>query len=253
MRLTDARTGQRVELRTARRGLLRVCVHLSAADRPADLGDLRALLVADVLSRTAQTEGAQVLLGCAAPGLTEELAKAWARHAGSLGVHPPAGHTDSPDPRAVLGGPADVHVGAAEPTADGPWFRTGPVRGPDGAAWRDDPEPLAVRLALLELPHHQPADLDPAVLAASRSWLDHWRRLVADWAETPSRPPLAEPLRRAFAGFHDELDTATALAVLRELESARDVPDGARFESCLRLDRVLGLELPRDIGRQRIS
>ena len=252
MRLTDARTGQCVELRAVRRGLLRVCVHLPSGDRPADLGDLRALLVADVLARTAEIEGVQVLLGYAAPGLTEERAKAWARQAGPLGVQPPAGHTDSTVPPAVLGGPVDVHVGAGEPTADGPWLGTGPVCGPDAAGWPDGPEPLAVRLALLGRPHHRPAHLDHPVLADAQARLDHWRRLVADWADAPSRPPHTEAVRRAFTGFHDDLDTATAVAVLRELECASDVPDGARFESYLRLDRVLGLELPRDIGRQRI-
>ncbi|MDF3289594.1 hypothetical protein [Streptomyces silvisoli] len=252
MRLTDARTGQRAELRTAGRGLLRVCVHLSAGDRPAGLDDLRALLAADVLSRTAETEGAQVLLGYAAPGLTEERAEAWARHAGPLGVHPPAGHTDSLDPRALFGAPVDVHVGAGQPTADGPWFRTGPVRAPGVDACAGGDEPLAVRLALLGQPHQRPAALDPAALTESQALLLHWRRLVADWADAPSRPPHTEALRRAFSGFHEDLDTTTALTVLRDLESDPGVPDGARFESYLRLDRVLGLELPADIGRQRI-
>jgi hypothetical protein len=252
VRLTDARTGQRVELCVARRGLLRVCVHLSADDRPAGLDDLRALLVADVLSRAAETEGAQVLLGYAAPGLTEEGAKAWARYAGPLGVHPPAGHTDSPDPRTVLGGPVDVHLGAGRPTVAGPWFRTGPVHAPGLVPWPDDPEPLAVRLALLGQPHRQPADLGPAVLADAQARLEGWRGLVAAWADAPSRPAHSEAVRRAFTGFHDDLDTTAALTVLRDLESDADVPDGARFESYLRLDRVLGLELPREIGRPRI-
>ncbi|MEU1628772.1 hypothetical protein ABZ746_26375 [Streptomyces sp. NPDC020096] len=256
MRLTDVRTGQRAEIQATRRGLLRVCVHLSAGDRPLGFGDLRALLVADVLSRTAETEGAQVVLAYAAVGLTEERAKGWARDAGLLGIHPPAEHADTQDPRAVLGGPVDVHLVAdsagAWHTSDEPRFSIGPVHasGVDRLPQGDAPEPLAVRLALLGRAHQRAADLNPAVLADSQALLDRWRRLVATWADAPSLPLRIEPVRRAFAAFHDDLDTATALTVLRELESDPGVPDGARFESYLRVDRVLGLELPRDIGRQ---
>ncbi|MDF2254968.1 hypothetical protein [Streptantibioticus ferralitis] len=256
MRLTDLRTGQRAEIQSTRRGLLRVCVHLSARGGSLGFGDLRALLVADVLARTAETEGAQVVLVHAAGGLTEERAKAWARDTGPLGIHPPAEHADTRDPRAALGGPVDVHLVAdsaeAWKAADEPLFTTGPVHasGIDRLPQADAPEPLAVRLALLGQAHQRAADLDPAVLADAQTLLDRWRRLVATWADAPSLPLHIEAVRRAFAAFHDDLDTATALTVLRELESDPGVPDGARFESFLRVDRVLGLELPRDIGRQ---
>jgi hypothetical protein len=41
----------------------------------------------------------------------------------------------------------------------------------------------------------------------------------------------------------------SALALLRSLASDEDVPAGARFETFVYADRVLGLDLPRDIGR----
>jgi hypothetical protein len=48
--------------------------------------------------------------------------------------------------------------------------------------------------------------------------------------------------------FDDDLDTVAALDLLRNLESRQDIPAGAKFETFLFVDRVLGLELPREIG-----
>jgi hypothetical protein len=39
------------------------------------------------------------------------------------------------------------------------------------------------------------------------------------------------------------------LALLRDLADDDSVPAGARFETFLYADRILGLDLPRDIGR----
>jgi cysteinyl-tRNA synthetase len=111
-----------------------------------------------------------------------------------------------------------------------------------------EPDPLAIRLAMLSFPYHRPADLTEDVLAQARQTLAHWRRRVAEWAQLPSRPapaPVADRLRAAF----DDLDTATALALLQSLESDDDVPAGARFETFAYADRILGLDLARDIGR----
>jgi cysteinyl-tRNA synthetase len=51
----------------------------------------------------------------------------------------------------------------------------------------------------------------------------------------------------------DNLDTAAAIALLRGLAGDESVPDGAKFETFLYVDlyvdRVLGLNLPSDIGK----
>ena len=47
----------------------------------------------------------------------------------------------------------------------------------------------------------------------------------------------------------DNLDTAAAIALLRSLAGDESVPDGAKFETFLYVDRVLGLDLPSDIGK----
>ena len=50
------------------------------------------------------------------------------------------------------------------------------------------------------------------------------------------------------AAFGD-LDTVSALASLRGLAPDDAVPTGARFEAFLYADRILGLDLAREIGR----
>ena len=50
------------------------------------------------------------------------------------------------------------------------------------------------------------------------------------------------------AAFDDDLDTPRALQVLRRLEKA-DVPDGAKFETFAWADRLLGLDLARQVGQ----
>jgi cysteinyl-tRNA synthetase len=109
-------------------------------------------------------------------------------------------------------------------------------------------DPLAVRFALMSVPAHQPADLTSRVLASAHQAIGDWRRRVARWAEQPSRPIpayLAEMARTAF----EDLDTAAAIALLRRLADDDSVPDGAKFETFLYVDRVLGLDLPSDIGK----
>jgi hypothetical protein len=55
---------------------------------------------------------------------------------------------------------------------------------------------------------------------------------------------------RLRAAWEDDLDLPAALGVLRELDEEGDgaVPPGARFESYAYADRLLGLELTREIG-----
>lgn len=43
--------------------------------------------------------------------------------------------------------------------------------------------------------------------------------------------------------------SVSLLALLRDLAPDSEVPGGAKFETFLYADRVLGLDLPRDIGR----
>jgi hypothetical protein len=68
------------------------------------------------------------------------------------------------------------------------------------------------------------------------------RALFDPWRVT------AQIAKRIQSAFRD-LDTVSALALMRGLEADPDVPAGAKFETFLYADRILGLDLPRDIGR----
>ncbi|WP_280698428.1 hypothetical protein [Kitasatospora sp. GP82] len=253
MRLTDDRTGRTAELSPAHRGLLRVRVHAGSPQRPFDLSDLRALLTADVLRRVCELGGNQVDAVLRLPDAPAEQLTAFGRDADLLGIYLPG--SDAPD------GPADVRVvaehAAVGDTPDGIVIGTGPALAPppgDGAPralgfLEDlDVEPLAVRLALLSHAHRAPVALTRRMLTDAQKTLRQWRNLVADWAQEPSRPALADPVRRALAALERDLDVTAALSELDRLTAGPE-PEGARFETFVRLDRVLGLELPGLIGQ----
>jgi hypothetical protein len=262
LRLLDARTGSPAEVRPASRGVLRICAHVPRAVAGSGITALRVLLIADLLARTAELGGLQAFTGLQFTGASPEQAAAIEGDAGALGIHPPAAHAGCHDAASSLGGPVDVHVAAHDadvaPGFAGLFTRVGAAHlaGADdypGTAggglfagrWGD---PLAARLALMSFPSQRPADVDDDALAQARGTLGSWRRQVARWAESPSRPvpaPIAEAAQSAFGG----LDTASVLALLRGLAPDASVPAGAKFETFVYADRILGLDLAREVGR----
>jgi hypothetical protein len=256
-RVLDDRPGSHAAFSVARPGPLRVYAHVRASADAADLTGLRVLLTADLLVRAAELSGLQVLAMWAFTGVPAGQAEV-ERAAAALGIHPPV--LPAADlARASPGGPAVVHV--ADDGATGQDDRSGILiraaaarlaqdAGP-GDATGGTPgghDPLAVRLALMSLPRHQPAELTAGQLAEAAQTLGEWRRRVARWAESPSGAipaPIAAAVRTAFGN----LDIAAVLALLRGLAPDETVPPGPRFEAFVYADRVLGLDLPRDIGR----
>jgi hypothetical protein len=111
----------------------------------------------------------------------------------------------------------------------------------------------ATHLSVKTLRHYhgirllEPADIDPDTDAAESA--GRWRHRVAEWASEPSRPVPALAASAIRGAFDDDLDTVAALDLLCNLESRPDIAAGAKFETFLFVDRVLGLELPREIGR----
>jgi hypothetical protein len=138
-------------------------------------------------------------------------------------------------PAEMSSGTADVHVGETV----GRWS---PV------SW-DGLDPLAVRLTLLET--HYRADLSHtrADLTSADASLTAWRRRVAGWAESPGRPPDRSYVAEAVAHLDSDLDTPAALSSLSRLAEDDSVPPGAKFETAIELDMVLGLDLVRLVGR----
>ena len=79
--------------------------------------------------------------------------------------------------------------------------------------------------------------------------LTAWRMAVAQWANSPSAAMPARYADAITAAFEDDLDTVAALGQLHALADDGDVTPGARFETFAAADRLLGLDLARDIGR----
>lgn len=265
LRITDARTGRRTEIRPRHAGLLRMTVHVGQPGRPFGLGDLRTMLAGDLFVRTAESDGVQVVTELSLPAADDGQVRALLRDADLLGIRPPADTTSAAGSAAELHiaaqpGAVDAHAGAllatvgpviapvgeGSPAGAGP-LGSLPLDGPDGL---DGLEPLAVRLALLGHAHQEPARLTVKDLAEAQKALTRWRTLVAELARAPSRPLIADLVRAAYGGLADDLDAAPALRALHDLESRAEWPEGARFETYLRVDQVLALELGREIGRR---
>ncbi|MGW1540614.1 hypothetical protein ACWCPM_10280 [Streptomyces sp. NPDC002309] len=236
LRLIDARTGEPVDASLTRRGLICVEAHVPALDATAP----RVMLVADVLVRALELGGTPVW-GL----LSGERDRAQVREAAAgLGVRP---FEDRHDAGAGLGDGQVIHVvGEGGVTPDGPRVEVAPVFHGPGTRAGDDPAVL--RLALLSRRHGDPARVDAPVLDEARDTLARWRRAVADWARRPSRPVPEAVRGQLRAAWEDDLDVPSVLRVLRRVESGTDLPDGARFETYAYADRLLGLELTREVG-----
>ncbi|MFL6238794.1 MAG: cysteine--tRNA ligase [Actinomycetes bacterium] len=112
-------------------------------------------------------------------------------------------------------------------------------------------DPLALRLFFLGGRYRQQMNLTDEALAAADKRLSRWRARVAEWAESPSAPMAGPYLQRLYDAFDDDLDTPSALVVLGELEKDTSVPPGAKFETFAHADRLLGLDLARDVGKPK--
>ncbi|MEH0421677.1 hypothetical protein [Streptomyces sp. B21-083] len=240
LRISDARTGESVVAAPARRALTRVEAHAPGFGTTA----LRVLLVADVLVRALELGGTPVWPVLAGAERVAELRAG----AAALGIRP------FEDRRDVGPEPAQsqvIHVvSRGDRTADGVRLDVAPAdstTGP-GDTHPGDIDPATLRLALLTHPRSEPVDLTPAAVADAGSTLAHWRRSVAGWARQPSRPVPEEVRQELRAAWDDDLDTPAVLDVLRRVEILDGLPDGARFETYAYADRILGLELTREIG-----
>ncbi|MFJ6072043.1 hypothetical protein ACIQFU_14570 [Streptomyces sp. NPDC093065] len=233
LRIIDARTGEPAP--AARRAPTRVEAHAPGCDATA----LRVVLVADLLVRVLELDGTPawgVLTGAEKGGRLR-------KDAAALGIRP---FEDGDAHGAGTGQSVRVvgEGGSGEAAPDAAIVSVAPVR----PAVSDLTDPDAVRLALLERHHHARVGLDAAALDEARGTLARWRRSVADWARHPSRPVPGEVRDRLRAAWEDDLDAPAVLGVLRQVETAPDLADGARFEICAYADRFLGLQLTRDVG-----
>ncbi|MFD9034402.1 hypothetical protein ACFVZW_25155 [Streptomyces sp. NPDC059567] len=270
LRIVDTRTGHLAEIPSVSRHLLSICVHLPVSDAGIGMVDLRALLAGDVLARTAELHGLQSRTFLTTPDLPPERAQALERAMSALGVHPPA-TVGVHHPNGTLCAAADVHVHAhgtaAQDTVGGVRIDVGQVGPASGEGGVPDPahflapalldavapegtDPLAVRMLMLGHAYRAPVVVTSTALDEARRTLADWRQQVADWAQEPSRPIPADVLRHAHAVLADDLGVPAVLDALVTLAARADVPAGAKFETFAFLDRVLGLDLAREVGHQ---
>jgi hypothetical protein len=252
--LHDARTGQAEQINPGPGRLLRIYAFGPAGPLPAHAGGLRPLLLADLIGRNAEHRHHLSVLTClvAGPGdaFPADTAALNLRPAGQI-----VGAAGRGGTAADLGGPGEVivegraaHSVLAGPvTFDGRDADAAPVRVRDLTGRGLDP--LALRLALLSGRHGERHDLTWDALAGADQALRRWRRLVAEWAESPSRPMCAEVTAQIAAAFDDDLDSPAALRALQALADDRQIPAGSRFETFAYTDQLLGLDLARDVGR----
>jgi hypothetical protein len=149
----------------------------------------------------------------------------------SAASYPPSGQSAEP------GLPAGDSATSNPPS--GQSVGSGPLGGVD---------PAVLRLALFTRHHNAPVRLEADVLDAAEATLARWRGAVARWARRPSRPVPDDVRGWLRDAWDDDLDVPRVLDVLRDVENEPDLPDGARFETYAYADRLLGLELTRDLG-----
>jgi hypothetical protein len=216
-------------------------------------GQVRAHLTADLLRRAAEmsqllptvTELLPAALGAPGPGMAMLRAACDA-----LNIHPPQDTLAAPvDP--LVGIPLfDVGIGLASEASNSDvtdlarmWVHVaaGHLEAELGE------EPLAVRLTLMRHRYWEPAPGGAA--AADTETLARWRALVARWARSPSGAMSREHVDAVTGALGNDLDTVTALRALDELAGDPEVPDGVKFETFAAADRLLGLDLTRDVGK----
>jgi hypothetical protein len=133
----------------------------------------------------------------------------------------------------VPGGLERFNVKASD--GDGPG---GLVLSRPGGADASAEDPLAARLAWAT----------GSGVSEAAAQLDEWRRWVAAWAEEPSKPICAQVQQDLLAALADDLDTRTAVDVLRgSLDLG--LPGGCLFETWAWADRLLAVDLAAAVGR----
>ncbi|MBI5794334.1 cysteine--tRNA ligase [Candidatus Uhrbacteria bacterium] len=101
-------------------------------------------------------------------------------------------------------------------------------------------DPLAYRYFVLSAHYRSKINFTFEALDAAQNALTKLRETVRDWDEPDVG--CAELEEKFLAAMNDDLGTPQALAIVWELVNA-DLPTGAKAESILRMDQVLGLRL----------
>ena len=234
------------------------------AARAAGLGQLRGYLVADLLRRYAERAGLAPAVIDLRPAGEAQLRAA----CGRLNIHPPvytltepfdAGQLAGQFPDGIREPVFDVGVRTARETAAakveplaGHWIQVaGAADGPAADEERVElgEEPLDVRMKLMRQGYGAELTADLSPRDGGDGELARWRELVAGWARSPSGAMSRQYADAITAAFANGLDTPAALGELAALADDARVPDGVKFETFAAADRLVGLDLARDVGR----
>ena len=103
-------------------------------------------------------------------------------------------------------------------------------------------DPLAIRLSLLEHRYRSQMDLTWNSISASHKNLNRIREKMQEWAKS-SGSVNKNYLAKFESALNEDLDTNKVLQLLRTLEKDQTVSDGDKFQTVLKFDEVLGLDL----------
>ena len=103
-------------------------------------------------------------------------------------------------------------------------------------------DPLAIRLSLLEHRYRSQMDLTWNSISASHKNLNRIRERMQEWSKT--RGNLDKNYLTQFElALNEDLDTNKVLQLLRTLEKDETVANGDKYQTVLKFDEVLGLDL----------
>jgi len=199
-------------------------------------GGERALIIADLLRRLAERSRRRVVL----------------TRAEHVRPHVDFAELSLPDVEPIA--PDRVTEGAVWVGPDAVTGRRCLVVPPQRYSWAKlvdstSVDATCVRLAFLREHYSEPDEVDGDLVVGAGSDLAHWRNSMAEWATEPGRPMDRAYASRAEESLANDLDSPGALAVLDELTADPQVPPGAKLETVIHLDLILGLDLVSGIGR----
>jgi len=242
----------------------------------AHAGELRSYLLADLIRRAAELGRLHVTVYQDSPAAPIGHEDGFAADLAALNIWPaerPPGASESATPMVM-----DIHVSpaghscghrdvdaVAEPEPTQCFVQSvdvgfaGHVTGVAGhvATLADladrGLDPLALRLALVEHHYREQVNLSWDTIESAGKTLRRWREQVAAWACEPSAAMSRPHLMAALTAFAEDLDAPSALRELRDLENDGAVAVGAKFETFVHLDRLLGLDIAREVGKPGIA
>ena len=103
-------------------------------------------------------------------------------------------------------------------------------------------DPLAIRLSLLEHRYRSQMDLTWNSISASHKNLNRIRERMQEWSKSSGNLD-KNYLAQFESALNEDLDTNKVLQLLRTLEKDETVSSGDKFQTILKFDEVLGLDL----------